>query len=173
MSWSPILPATRYSGHGNHKPAATASITLGRSDLPRMNLVFRPAHMDQPPSWLAPGALVDAMEGFGEHAGMIRIVPGRSYKVGQTGGRGTNIPMLVLRVPAQFAPTKRAVMAIECDWHDDWVEVSLPADWRAAPKGEPTAPAPSPRLLTDKVSSHPAWASPKGRAAHAASVKGG
>jgi hypothetical protein len=154
----------------------TAAIGMGRANAPhpRMILVFRPAAIDTPPAWLVPGGSVTIMVGHGEHLGSIRLVPGRDYTLGRTGGRNhSGAAMLFFSLPPAFVKEERKSCAVDMDWSDTWVDVTLPPEWWMAPAPKPAVAAPpKPFALAAGVSSHPGWNSPRAQAAHEAAVKG-
>ncbi len=174
MSWSPLAPR-RYSANSIAAPQVTAAIGLGRVNAPhpRMILVFRPAVIPDAPKWLVAGGGVTVMVGHGEHLGSIRLIAGKDFTLGKSGGRHHNgAAMLFFPLPPAFHHEARRSSAVEMDWSDTWVDVTLPPAWWMAPPPAPAVAAtPAPFTLAAGANSHPAWASDKGRAAHAAAIK--
>lgn len=193
MSWSPIeLPPSKLKGMPPRAGVYVSTTKPGRYAC-TMLMGFRPSAFDPAPKWLADGQGVEVLVGHGEHAGRLRIQPGTRLRLmratgarpGKPGGTGN----LCLRLPLLpgVPEAKRAGTSCEFDYHDDWIEVELPA-W-ARPKAEATPPSATPappkpaatqpapqagrRLLTDAVLSHPEWGSKRGAEAHRVATGGG
>lgn len=86
---------------------------------------------------------MSVLAGAGEHAGMIRIVAGNAFGCFRAGGLSRRVSTVRLRlpVPGGVPETPHEAVPVECDWHDDWLEFTLP-DWARAKAAEPSIPAP-------------------------------
>lgn len=127
MSWSPARPPEGFR--------AEAAVRVGSAQKsaryrPALVISVSPNRLDGGASFLAAGASVSVLYGAGEHAGMVRIVPGGSIRVAATGGKIGRSSVVVLRValPAGVAASKRKPEAVEFDYGDGWLELTLP-DW--------------------------------------------
>lgn len=131
MSWSPARPPEGFR--------AEAAVRVGSAQKsaryrPALVISVSPNRLDGGASFLAAGACVSVLYGAGEHAGMVRIVPGGSIRVAATGGKIGRSSVVVLRIalPAGVAASKRKPEAVEYDHGDDWIELTLP-DWARVP----------------------------------------
>ena len=145
MSWSPLPVAPT---RAKVTAALTASTTPGSGTQPaRLSLAFRHAQFEGV-TWLTAGAQVSVLVGHGEHAGMLRIEPNGLPPVMPVTLSKPPGSMVALRLPPPpgLPPAKRASVALEFDYADRWIEVTLPPAWRLeTPRGFPApsdVPAP-------------------------------
>ena len=137
MTWSPLLPVV-----GKNAAAASlpVSITINPvSDQPRQRqrllVLVRGGLLDGGLRFWKPGASVAVHIGSGEHDGMLRITPGFGHLLRRAVGVNAPPTTAALAIhglrnmPA--AGTKSA--AVEYDYGDDWLELTLP-EWACAPK---------------------------------------
>lgn len=105
--------------------------------------------MDTPPDWLAIGYRADVLIGHGEHAGWIRLVPGKQVSMSTAGGRHAKTSLVLLRLigfpglPAQAWKTKE----VEFDHAEGWIEIKMPG-WAAPAAPAVAAPAVAPAPVT-------------------------
>ncbi|MGI4942840.1 MAG: hypothetical protein ACRYHQ_20135 [Janthinobacterium lividum] len=79
-------------------------------------------------SWWRPGLGVRAQVGNNEHAGLLRFTPKGQIILKQRGGKypaNTSIVAVLACFPGMEATTKKAV-AVEYDYNNDWLELTLP-----------------------------------------------
>lgn len=144
MSWSPLLPAKRIADMKGARPAITLSTSAGSGQLaPKMSLIFRPAALDGI-TWLTAGAGLQVMVGGGEHKGMLRIEPNGLHMLGKVALCKPAGSLLSLKLPMLpgAVPAKREPVALEFDYQDGWIELTLP-DLATAPAAEVPAPTPA------------------------------
>jgi hypothetical protein len=149
MSWTEIAPRAKPS----YQPFAGVEFAVGklqgikrdRADRPlTVLLTFRPGRLDGHPKFLLAGNTVKVLAGSGEHAGMLRIVPGASYRIGKCGGPAGTMGTSILRfpLPPGVIP-KEGKSEPEYDYGENWLEVTVPA-WARAPEPAATPPAANP-----------------------------
>jgi hypothetical protein len=150
MSWSPLLP-NKPAPVNKLKAGVTGSISAGSGRRPRLMLSFRPEQLDRL-AWLTAGASLQVNVGFGEHAGMLRIMPNglhilRDVKLAKPAG---SVVALYLPLPSWLIPDKRRVAPLAHNFTANWIEVTLPTEWRTPagasasvqpPKPQPAQPA--------------------------------
>jgi hypothetical protein len=167
MSWSPLI----LDGGTAHKAAPVtiaASPSRKARGKARLVITVRTAGLEGL-TWWKPGAAVQVQLGAGEHEGMLRITPEGPFKLSGTskGATGGGSAMLSLTGFPCALEAKMKPAAVEYDWSDGWIEVTLPA-WACAPK--PAAPvtslrtAPSPQMLARDVPIDPAALTRRGQA---------
>ena len=141
MSWSPLLPLRDARKLKAGKPAIAASVSAGEGNQrPKLTLLLRPGMLDGI-TWLTPGAGLQVLVGHAEHAGMLRIMPDGLHILGKVAlakPAGSAVS-LKLPLPPWMAAGKRAARAIEFEWKEDWIEVTVPPEWRGAPAAAPAA----------------------------------
>lgn len=137
MTWTDLAPPPTAAGATTKAVVTVRAGKMGRNGPLRLTLTVRTRLLEKPPFWFAQGAGVKVQIGHGEHAGMIRITPGRGYVV-QERGQGIKSPGVRLPIPAHI---KESHPATRCkfDYGDDWIEVTLPG-WACAPSPPPAAP---------------------------------
>lgn len=138
MSWSPLPPPSpKAVAKARVAITATSSAGIGRRP-PKFTLSFRPALLDGI-TWLTVDSSVQVEIGGGEHKGMLRIMPNGLHPLCKVPHRAAS-GMVALRLPLPpgIAPGKRPAVAVEFDYQDRWIQVTLP-DW-----SEPPAPAAAP-----------------------------
>jgi hypothetical protein len=137
MSWSPLMPPAGKATRGAQVSVSTTA--PGGRYAPVMILVVRYAELEGF-TLLEPDRRCDVMVGHGDHAGMLRLARGATFRVGRpTGGvRAKGIVMLRLPYPPGVPVARRPSQACEFDHGNDWLEVTLPA-W-VKPAAEPKAP---------------------------------
>jgi hypothetical protein len=131
MSWSPLLPRSRAPVRVL-RPAVAASVSAGAGRLAaRLTLSLRPERLEGI-TWLKPGAGLQVLVGFGEHAGMLRITPNGLHILAAVALAKPAGSVLALRLPLPdgLIAAKRPAAPIEHDFNDGWIEVVLPAEWR-------------------------------------------
>lgn len=137
MSWSPLLPIKPVVA-AKKRAAITASVNAATGiHSMKLTLMFRPAMLDGI-DWLTLDNSLQVEVGGGEHKGMLRIMPNGLHGLVRAPGPASSQAgrvMLRLPLPPGVAPGARPVSAVEFDYQDRWIEVTLP-DW-----SEPPAPA--------------------------------
>ena len=160
MTWLDVPAAPLVSGSAKVRTPVTATVNpVGGRARQRLALAVRP-HLIEGLSWWKPGAAVAVQRGAGEHAGMLRVTPGGKHRLRVMGGRrkaAGQSPAAVLltltELPGMPAKGQKPV-ALEFDYGDDWLEVTLPEWARAAagasvtPRGA-SAPAAEPALSAE------------------------
>lgn len=152
MSWSPITPQPRSKrGAPRHAPVAVGALAKTARSSPGLVVILRAHLLETTPAWLRLDGSVAAMLGAAEHAGMLRIEPNGPFTLRGTPGNAPDRPVLQLRVPlpADVAPGKQQPVAVEFDYADRWLELTLPgwaraAEPMAAPRAAAAAPAEQP-----------------------------
>lgn len=135
MSWEPVGLASRAS-------AAVAPVTLsllkaGGRYVRVFRLMVRVDEIDQPPSFLKPGARIGVMRGVGEHAGMIRLVPNGMHLVKRMSRQKNSALVLVTFPPPPGLPPEAvSAMPVEFDYAEAWFDIILPA-WARPPAVAP------------------------------------
>jgi hypothetical protein len=161
MTWVEIMPPAAAGTGAAKASAVTMTATEGVNHRPRrISIAVRPDQLEGLEFFRA-GERVRVMIGHGEQAGMLRIMPGKSFALRNSGGNAKQCPMLYLPEITGMAKGKFSPTAVEFDYGgegaDAWLEITLPA-W-ARPAGQ-TAPAPAP---TDaQAGPRPALAEPRG-----------
>ncbi len=183
--WAPLTPPPR-SPTAKGAAIRVSGGPSGKRYRPHLLVSIDVARIEAPPRWLIAGQTCTVALGRNALAGTLRIVRGPEFRL-RRAPRGS---LLQLYVPAFPGLPEAGAPATACehDWSDDWLDITLPAWLTAAPPAAPAAPAPAasapaapaagtkrpePYTLAPDVVSHPQWASPKGRAAHEAAIKGG
>lgn len=126
MELAPPPPSDRGKRHG----AVTASVSPGGGRFrQRLTLTVRPDLLDGGLPWWRADAGVTVQRGHGEHAGMLRVVPGGPHRLKLLGGQARHKrPVgLLLVVPGMPADGHKPA-ALGHDHGDGWIEVVLP-DW--------------------------------------------
>jgi hypothetical protein len=96
------------------------------------------------PFW-RPGATVSVLLGAGEHAGLVRIEPGPGHTLLKVIGRGKagNLSATLALHGLPFMPAAgMKSTALDYDFSDGWLEVTLPAWPRPAAAVAPSAATP-------------------------------
>lgn len=150
MSWSPLLPVLRSR---KDVPVAVGCSAGGTRQQPGLRIVLRADALDGA-DFLTAGHRVDVLRGGGEHAGMLRIVPGRSFLLFSPRPEKSRTVLLrgVPLLPGIRAEDRPAV-AVEFDHGAEWVEITLP-DWArlgGAPAPAPAGPAKAPYSISERV----------------------
>ena len=128
MTWNILTP--QQAPRGNPlAPGVTLRAKLTKAGA-QASLNIRPVvhtHL----AWLRPGKSVTVALGAGDNLGMMRVTPGGAFPVGRCGGR-TEVPVdaltlsiwlaTLLALPAKAQPPT----AMEHDYGDDWLEMTLP-----------------------------------------------
>lgn len=137
MSWSPIarLPvrnparataaAVRVSMAKAGRFPGRLTVTMRRDLLPEFTILDAKA--------------VAVLAGAGEHRGMLRIVPGKTHSLALLGGKhdaNAQIRIIRLPMPAGLVPADHPATAVEFDYGDDWLELTLPL-WAQAQEAAP------------------------------------
>jgi hypothetical protein len=127
----------------------SASAPGGRSGQ-RIFIAVRPSLIDGL-TWWQHDAHVSLQLGAGEHAGLLRVQPARTgFRVRFPNGpsKTAEVPILLISFPTPSDLPRlgrQPPAAVEFDYGDDWLEVTLPAWARPAeetPKPTPIAVAP-------------------------------
>ena len=141
MSWSP-LPSLRSAQVHRSRPPITAATTSGGGRMsPAMTLMIRPAQIEGC-TWLTPGARVEVLVGHADHAGMLRIEPGSSHKVGAVALAKPAGSLVQLRLPLLpgLAAAARPALVAQFTHGGQSIEVTLPRSWGL---GRDAKPAPA------------------------------
>lgn len=147
MSWLPLrAPATK------NKPAAVTvgCLRAARRKPEGLSIVLRVAQMEDL-RFLRPRVAVDVLLGHGEHAGMLRIQPGREF-MPYTNSKAKDAGTVFLRgvpLPKGIDARDREHVPVQFDYGDDWLEITLP-DW-ARVGAAPATQAPRSYSLSDRV----------------------
>lgn len=142
MSWTDLLPAVASSSGKVSEPVTATVSGAGKRFRQRMSLVVRPHLLDGGLAWWAAGGAVTVRQGFGEHAGMLRITPKGPHRLRTTGGRkgaGAAIMLPLTGLPGMPADGHRPI-PLEHDYGADWLEVTLP-EWARTAKAVVAAPS--------------------------------
>lgn len=146
MTWSPMTPVAARTG-SSRRDAAVSVGAIGKSvrSSPVLLVLLRPYLLEAAPAWMQADQRADAVIGFGQHAGMIRIVPGQVFLLGRTAANAAGRPVLQIRLPlpAGVSPGKVKAAPAVFDYGDDWLEITLPG-W-ARPGDAPSPPIAAPR----------------------------
>lgn len=177
QDWAPIAAAAARADGAGVGVRLSASRKDGRFRHRLVIAVRLAAFGAERPAWLAPGAPVSVALGRNAMAGTLRIIPMGPHSLRAAPRAGAALLRLPQfpGLPAEGAPATPC----EYDWSADWLDITLPPWLAAAPPvaartaQPPAAAKPEPFSLAPGVSSHPGWASPKGRAAHEAAIKRG
>ena len=183
--WAPLTPPPRSPTAKGAAIRVSAGPSCKRYR-PRLLVSIDVARIEAPPRWLIAGATCTVALGRTALAGTLRIVRGSEFRL-RRAPRGSHLQLFLPSFPG-LPEAGAPATACEHDWSDDWLDITLPAWLTAALPAAPAAPAPTaptpaapaagtkraePYTLAPDVVSHPQWASPKGRAAHEAAIKGG
>lgn len=131
MTWSTLAPYS--SGGGGHNLTAVMMFAppAGRFR-PTLGIVIRPALWEGDAlAWLAIGKQVTLKLGSGTEAGQLRVEPGGVFKISKA-GRSDALCIKLPPVPGQ-QPGQHRATPCECDWHDTWLAITLPAWCRPKP----------------------------------------
>lgn len=134
MTWSslPTGGSDRHAARAARRVAVSIGATQRTAkSYPGLIVVLRPYLMDTPPVWLRAGERVDIQIGAGEHAGLLRIVPGARFAVGRTPMNAPGKPVLQLRIPTPALAdlgTKLPLAPVKFDHADRWLDLTLP-EW--------------------------------------------
>lgn len=143
MTWTDLEPVAK-KGAGPHQGGVMMSSTKPSPRYQPFNYVTVRTKLFEggaAPAWLQKGARVNVQVGSGDHRGMIRLVRGTGYVFGTIARDAHAIRLIIPLLPGQ-KPGKQQPIPCEFDFHDDWVEITLPS-WAKSPGGVPQ-PALSP-----------------------------
>lgn len=132
MSWTPFPVEQVASKATNKNPISITKNARSSRLTERLTMTIRLDMFDPPlPPWICPDGKVDVMFGDGQHAGMIRVVPGKRFQFSKFNGISPKKNMLQLRFPllphCVYDEQKERPTAVEHDYADDWLEVTLPS----------------------------------------------
>ncbi len=151
MSWSPILPVRTQA-----KTAAVAvgCFAPGKRRSHGLRLILRADAMAGV-TFLGAGSRVDVLRGAGEHAGMLRIVPGTGF--GLICPRPDKTRTVIVKgvpLPAGIDANDRPAVPVDFDYGAEWVEIMMP-DWARASSTparlESTKTARTPFSISDRI----------------------
>lgn len=141
MTWQRVRPpATK------NKPAAVTigSIRAARRKPEGLSIVVRTGAIDGGLPWLRPRQAVNVLLGQGPMAGRLRIEPGADF-MPYTNSGAKEVGTLFLRgipLPKGVVAADRQQVAVEFDYNDGWLEITLP-DWARAASDIADRPAPA------------------------------
>lgn len=126
MSWSPIRPL---DNRRQARPVRVGAVQKSLRHKAGLVITVLPSHLPGL-DFLSPGAMVSVLLGAAEHAGMLRIEPQGPVRVAATGGKNGRGGAVLLRVslPPGISAEKHEPEAVEHDYGDGWLELTLP-DW--------------------------------------------
>lgn len=147
MTWEPIIGKSKQA----ELPVTMAS-SAGSGHLPPLlTITLRFAYLPPLP-FLSETGTCTVLFGAGEHAGLLRLVPGTDAVLFSPGRKNSASACLRFAAPKGVPRLKRAPVAVEFSVQPDLLELRLPA-WAIVPARQP-APEPAPsghRSIMERV----------------------
>ena len=135
MSWVAIKPTAPVKRAGE-----PVEFSVGKANGPGKEnrlcalLTLRLGLMEEPPEFLKVGATVQILQGNALMFGMLRITPGKDFRLFRPGGKVTDvkgIALLRFPLPSNVLAAKGR-SAVEFDHGTDWLEITIPG-WALDP----------------------------------------
>lgn len=132
MTWEPIELVTKKAGLIT--PVRLSLSKDGTRFTRQFRLIIRLSAIDTPPPFLEPGKRIGLQRGTGEHAGLIRCVPEGMHLVKRISRHiASDMVLISWPCPPGLAPAAVPATAVDYDYKDTWLEITLPAWAKPAP----------------------------------------
>lgn len=131
MAWEPIQPKRVAADH-----AVTVCTSAGKGRLPPLLTITMRFGKLPPLPFLSDAGTCDVLVGTGEHAGLLRLVPGEGSVLFTPGKKTAASASLRMRAPQGIPPVQRAPERVDYTAGESFLEIRLPA-WAVPPAKAP------------------------------------